>query len=157
MIRPCFQGPDHDILFRCGEVFPAHPLAISCSSLFAARQGSRSGRVAQLVEHSTLNRLVVGSIPTASTISLLISCNFAKTCPERADHCAYVVFHSMADIIWQHRAHSGHTRLNLTRLLRQCGICTFVVPRFCYSNSFLSSGMSRGGRSRRQACPEHVE
>ncbi len=25
------------------------------------------GRVAQLVEHSTLNRLVVGSIPTAST------------------------------------------------------------------------------------------
>jgi hypothetical protein len=29
------------------------------------------GRVAQLVEHSTLNRLVVGSIPTASTTYLL--------------------------------------------------------------------------------------
>ena len=29
----------------------------------------KNGRVAQLVEHSTLNRLVVGSIPTASTIS----------------------------------------------------------------------------------------
>ena len=30
------------------------------------------GRVAQLVEHSTLNRLVVGSIPTASTTFLPI-------------------------------------------------------------------------------------
>src|ERR1700710_1521605 len=34
------------------------------------------GRVAQLVEHSTLNRLVVGSIPTASTISLPIQHQF---------------------------------------------------------------------------------
>jgi hypothetical protein len=33
------------------------------------------GRVAQLVEHSTLNRLVVGSIPTASTISNLFIIN----------------------------------------------------------------------------------
>jgi hypothetical protein len=30
------------------------------------------GRVAQLAEHSTLNRQVVGSIPTASTISNLV-------------------------------------------------------------------------------------
>ncbi len=31
------------------------------------RVRNSNGRVAQLVEHSTLNRLVVGSIPTAST------------------------------------------------------------------------------------------
>src|SRR5580693_2363234 len=36
-------------------------------------QGAKpKGRVAQLVEHSTLNRLVVGSIPTASTSFLPI-------------------------------------------------------------------------------------
>src|ERR1700712_3213150 len=40
-------------------------------------KASRPGRVAQLVEHSTLNRLVVGSIPTASTISPLILSNLA--------------------------------------------------------------------------------
>ena len=52
----------------------------SCHSVsflqFAHRSQSEIfgvGRVAQLVEHSTLNRLVVGSIPTASTISSLES------------------------------------------------------------------------------------
>jgi hypothetical protein len=34
-----------------------------------ADPGAPFGRVAQLAEHSTLNRQVVGSIPTASTIS----------------------------------------------------------------------------------------
>lgn len=42
--------------------------------LFLIR-GKKFGRVAQLVEHSTLNRLVVGSIPTASTISNLFIIN----------------------------------------------------------------------------------
>jgi hypothetical protein len=35
-----------------------------------ADPGAPFGRVAQLAEHSTLNRQVVGSIPTASTITL---------------------------------------------------------------------------------------
>ena len=36
-----------------------------------ADPGAPFGRVAQLAEHSTLNRQVVGSIPTASTICLV--------------------------------------------------------------------------------------
>ena len=69
MVESCARKLDHDILFRCGEVLPRIPWRSTCSSLFAAGQSSRSGRVAQLVEHSTLNRLVAGSIPAASTIS----------------------------------------------------------------------------------------
>ena len=38
-----------------------------CASLAAARFFWWHGRVAQLAEHSALNRQVVGSIPTAST------------------------------------------------------------------------------------------
>jgi hypothetical protein len=41
------------------------------------------GRVAQLVEHSTLNRLVVGSIPTASTTPSLIHSMTWKRYPNR--------------------------------------------------------------------------
>jgi hypothetical protein len=37
-------------------------------SPISSLRSKTQGRVAQLVEHSTLNRLVVGSIPTASTI-----------------------------------------------------------------------------------------
>ena len=37
------------------------------STTFSLEKLKHPGRVAQLVEHSTLNRLVVGSIPTAST------------------------------------------------------------------------------------------
>jgi hypothetical protein len=40
------------------------------STTFSPEKLKHPGRVAQLVEHSTLNRLVVGSIPTASTIFL---------------------------------------------------------------------------------------
>jgi hypothetical protein len=47
----------------------------------------QTGRVAQLVEHSTLNRLVVGSIPTASTI-YLISPN-AKKLPHPKEEAAW--------------------------------------------------------------------
>src|SRR5260370_29566383 len=48
-------------------------------------RGVKPGRVAQLVEHSTLNRLVVGSIPTASTTfipifqALTVTGSFAPT------------------------------------------------------------------------------
>ena len=43
------------------------PARIMCGGS-SARISAPSGRVAQLAEHSALNRQVVGSIPTASTI-----------------------------------------------------------------------------------------
>ena len=67
MIQRCDRAPDHGILFKCGEVSRASLSDLHVVRSLPLRQGSRSGRVAQLVEHSTLNRLVVGSIPTAST------------------------------------------------------------------------------------------
>ncbi len=77
MIRFYIMAPDHDILFKCGGVLPLVLSEVQSSfgsvecinRSLPSGKGSRSGRVAQLVEHSTLNRLVVGSIPTASTIS----------------------------------------------------------------------------------------
>jgi hypothetical protein len=72
MVRGCASVQDHGILFKRVEFFPRIPWRSTCRSLFASRQGSRFGRVAQLVEHSTLNRLVAGSIPAASTIYINI-------------------------------------------------------------------------------------
>jgi hypothetical protein len=47
-------------------------MAFTAKVLALLKDPLQSGRVAQLVEHSTLNRLVVGSIPTASTTFLPI-------------------------------------------------------------------------------------
>jgi hypothetical protein len=47
------------------------------------------GRVAQLAEHSTLNRLVVGSIPTASTIHPPCNKSFIKVNGARKAHRAF--------------------------------------------------------------------
>jgi hypothetical protein len=46
----------------------AKPADSPCASIPAAQRFKPIGRVAQLAEHSALNRQVVGSIPTASTI-----------------------------------------------------------------------------------------
>jgi hypothetical protein len=79
MVRGCASVQDHGILFKRVEFFPRIPWRSTCRSLFASRQGSRFGRVAQLVEHSTLNRLVAGSIPAASTIYYLESMTYNDT------------------------------------------------------------------------------
>ena len=68
MLRCCARVPDRGILVKCGEVSRASLSDLHVVRSLPPRQGSRSGRVAQLVEHSTLNRLVAGSIPAASTI-----------------------------------------------------------------------------------------
>lgn len=54
-------------------------MAFTAKVLALLKDPLQSGRVAQLVEHSTLNRLVVGSIPTASTTHLPVFQAFKST------------------------------------------------------------------------------
>ena len=59
--------PASDMLYfeRYGLIFPPAQIARKVPS---RRDFSQTGRVAQLAEHSALNRQVEGSIPSASTI-----------------------------------------------------------------------------------------
>jgi hypothetical protein len=61
------------LISQLGAAAPLRPRAPLNGSCISGK--TIHGRVAQLVEHSTLNRLVAGSIPAASTINPLMTNN----------------------------------------------------------------------------------